>query len=176
MADALPVSEVATELGTSRQTVLNLLHEGTLKGTKGQGGVWRVQRKSVDRFLGMHGQLNGRRRRKSAFSALRDEVSQLRDQVADLANAPDGRQAVDLLKERDDLRAQLVALEDALAVMREASDLQRSADAERSEMIEALIAALARSERADALHRQALEALEGGLARSLVPGHPGTTG
>jgi hypothetical protein len=56
--------------------------------------------------------------------------------------------------------------------MREAADLQRRAEAERGEVVEHLLAAVAAAERADALRRQAVEALEDALARGTLPGHP----
>jgi excisionase family DNA binding protein len=173
MADALTVAETAEELGTSRQTILNLVHDGTLRGTQSPSGVWRVRRKSVDSFLAKYGRLNGGRRRKSASAVLQDEVRQLREQVAHLTNALGGQETAELMKERDDLRARVVGLEDALATIREAVELQRQADAERSQVIEDLLAALVSSERADSLRRQALQTLEDGLAGSVMPGHPG---
>jgi excisionase family DNA binding protein len=175
MADDLSVSEAATALGTSRQTVLNLIREGTLRATKSPKGVWRIRRKSVDAFLNAYGRLEGGRRRKSASAALEVEVGRLREQVAQLTAATDIRETAALLAERDELRARVVSLEDALARMREAAELQRQAEADRSTVIDQLLAAVAGSDRADGLRRQAVRALEDGLAAALMPAHPGAT-
>lgn len=104
-------------------------------------------------------------------ATLETEVRLLREELAQLTLVAGGQSAAKLGKERDDLRAQVVALEDALAAVREAADLQRRADAERAEMIDSLVAALDAASRADSLRRDALGALEDAVARGAVPGH-----
>lgn len=76
-------------------------------------------------------------------------------------------------RERDDLRSQMVALQDALARMRAVAELQRDVDRERAAMIEHLQAALAAGERADELRRSALAQLEDAVATAAIPGHLG---
>jgi excisionase family DNA binding protein len=170
MADVLTVTEAAAALGTSRQSILNFLQDRTLRGRKDQSGTWRIRQDSVDRFLGRYGRLNGGRRRRSALAALQEEVDRLRE-VGDVA--ADDRVSR-LLAERDDLRARVSTLEGSLASVREAAELQRRADAERARVVDELLVALGAAERADDLRRRALQALEDGLAASLVPGHPGS--
>jgi excisionase family DNA binding protein len=175
VADDLSASEAATVLGTSQQTIRNLAREGTLRGTQSRTGVWRIRRKSVDAFIHTYGRLDGGRRRKSPSAALEAEVRRLREEVAELMSASGVRETAALLVERDDLRAKVIGLEDALARMREAAELQRQAEVERSKVVDQLLAALGASDRADGLRRQALQTLEDGLASALMPGHPGTT-
>lgn len=176
VADKLTVSEAAIELGTSRQSILNFLRDGTLSGAKTSSGIWQIRRQSVDRFLEQYGRLKGGRRRKSAATLLDEEARGLRDQLevlTTLSGDGDGDAVPRLLAERDKLRAQVAVLEESLARLREASELQRRADAERARVVDALLSALGASERADALRRQAVEALEDGVAASLMPRHPG---
>jgi hypothetical protein len=177
VADELTVSGAAIEIGTSRQSILNFLRDGTLRGAKTPSGVWRVQRESVDRFLEQYGRLNGRRRRKSATTLLDEEASRLRVQLEQLMTlSGDGAAVPRLLAERDEQRAQIAALEESLASLREASESQRRADAERARVVDGLLSALRAAERADELRRHAVEQLEDGLAASLMPRHPGATG
>jgi excisionase family DNA binding protein len=175
MSDDLTVSEAAALLGTSGQTVRNLAREGTLRATQSPTGIWRIGRKSVDAFIGTYGRLDGGRRRKSASAALEAEARRLREQVAQLIDASGVRDTAALLVERDDLRARIIGLEDALARMRAAAELEREAEVERSTIVDQLLAALSAADRADGLRRQALQTLEDGLAGALMPGHPGTT-
>ena len=76
-------------------------------------------------------------------------------------------------RERDDLRSQMIALQDALARMRAVAELQRDVDRERAAMIEHLQAALSAGERADELRRSALAQLEDAVATAAIPGHLG---
>jgi hypothetical protein len=169
----MTVAEAAAALGTSTQTIRNFLGDRTLSGRRGPRNWWLVDRKSVAGYLKEHGRLDGGRRRRSATSALRTQVERLRREVDRLSGlvGSSGSDA-DVSRERDELRSRVVALEDNLAQMREAADLQRRAGAERGEVVEHLLAAVAAAERADALRRQAVEALEDALARGTLPGHP----
>lgn len=172
MADELTVSQAAKELGTSRQSILNFLSDGALHGKKSPRGVWQISRQSVDRFLKQFGRLDGGRRRKSATSALHEEVRRLRDQLQQVAAAAGGDAVPRLLAERDALRTRVAVLEESLARLREALELQRAVDTERAQVVESLVHALGAAERAEALRRQALESLEDGLAANLMPSHP----
>jgi excisionase family DNA binding protein len=173
MPDEMTPGEAAEALGTSTQTIRNLLGDGSLTGRRGPRNWWLVDRASVTAFLQTRGRLNGNRRRKSRAATLQAEIERLRSEVDRLASVTNtsGSGALAALKERDDLRAQVVALEDSLAQMREAADLQRHAEAERSELVQHLLGAVASADRADTLRRQATEALEAGLARATLPGH-----
>lgn len=169
----MTVGEAAEALGTSAQTIRNLLGDRTLTGRRSQRNWWIVDRCSVDAFLQTHGRLDGKRRRKSQAAALQIEIERLRSEVDRLA-AVAGASSGDLpgvSRERDDLRSRVVALEDSLAQMREAADLQRRAEIERSALVGHLLSAVASADRADALRRQAVEELEAALARAAIPGH-----
>lgn len=173
MADSLTVSEAARKLVTSDQTIRNLLHEGTLRGAKDQSGIWRIHARSVEGFLRSYGPLNGGRRRKSAFAALQNEAGQLRKDLALLTDAVGGQEVAQMIRERDDLRAQVVSVEHALSSMRTGAQLRCEAEERRSELIDHLLAAISASDRANRLSRQALQAYEDAIAGTAVPGHPG---
>lgn len=174
MSDEMTVSEAAQALGTSGQTIRTFLGDGTLTGRRGARNAWLVDRASVASFLRTRGRLNGQRRRKSRAAELEAEVNRLRAEVERLTEAVNARgSGAAALQERDTLRARVVELEDGLAQMRDAAELQRRAETERSELVEHLLAAVASADRADALRRQAVEKLEDALARARVPGHPG---
>jgi excisionase family DNA binding protein len=171
--DELSVKEVAALLNTSGQTVRSMLREGVLAGRQEpKSRRWRVRRSSVERFLTKHGPLDGGRRRKSRASLQALELVHLRAEVRRLTEALGGPEVTDVVRERDDLRVRLATLEDALARVREAAELQRSADRERAQMVEHLLGAVAHGERADALRRRALQVLEDGLAAGIVARPP----
>lgn len=173
MADDLTVNEAALLLETSRQTIRNLLQEGELKGRQEErSGTWRIRRSSVEGFLRTNGPLRGGRRRKSRAAIQQEELEHLREEVERLTEVIGGQGMQAVLRERDELRERLFAAEDVLARLRDAAELQRAADAERAQMVESLLAALASAERADDLRRQALQSLEDGVATTLVPGRP----
>jgi excisionase family DNA binding protein len=169
----MTTGEAAEALGTSTQTIRTFLGDGTLKGHQDQRKTWLVDRRSVDAFLESRGPLNGGRRCRSHKALLEEEVERLRTEVAQRHATADSTPAesASAISERDALRARVVVLEDTLAAMRDAADLQRQADAERSEVIKQLLAAVTSSERADALRGRAVEELEAALARTTVPGH-----
>lgn len=177
MPDDLTVQQTAQILRTSPQTVRNYLRQQVLRGRiDPRTKRWCVQSASVESFLSAYGPLDGGRRRKSAIALLEVKVEGLTAEVARLS-AVVGLEDPDIaaiVSERDELRARVVALEDALAKMRDAAELQRSADAERDETVRQLLAALQSANRAEGLGRQALKSLEEALAGSLVPGHAGS--
>jgi phage I-like protein len=78
-----------------------------------------------------------------------------------------------LQEDRDDLRAQVVTLSESLARGRTAADLHGRAETERAAVNEHLLAALAASERADELRRQAITELQEAVAASSRIGHAG---
>jgi excisionase family DNA binding protein len=180
MVDDLTVAEAAEALGTSVQTVRALLRKGELAGRqepRGTRHTWVTSRKGVDAFLSKNGRLDGRRRRRpSRVTQLEDKVDQLQQQVAHLSGTPASRtspEAARVAAERDNLRARVVALEEALAHTRHAAELQRRADEERAGLVEHLLAATVAAERTDALRREALAVLDKAVAEFSRPGHPG---
>jgi hypothetical protein len=78
--------------------------------------------------------------------------------------------------ELDDSRARNVALADALARTRAVADLQAQADAERTAVIEHLLAAGSAAERADKLRSSALTELGEATAAFSRAGHAGALG
>lgn len=160
MPDEISVSEAAERLATTGQTIRNYLRSGILQGRRGSDGrTLLVSRKSVESLLAQHGPLNGGRRRRARRST-----------GADGGDAAD-REA--LARERDDLLARVAWLEDALARLREASNLQRQADTQRAEVIDRLLSAMAAAERADELRRDAHAELEDAIASAAMPGNVG---
>lgn len=181
MADDLTVNEAAEALGTTAQTVRTLLRNGELAGRKqprGSRHTWIASRKAVDAFLSKHGRFDGERRKKpSRLAQLEQTVEQLQQQVARLGgtNSTDASNDTDPSAERDNLRARVVALEEALAHTRHAAELQRRADDQRAALVEHLLAATAAAERTDTLRREALAALDEAVAGFSRPGHLGLT-
>jgi excisionase family DNA binding protein len=154
VADEISVSEAAGLLETTGQTVRNYIHRGLLSARR-PGRRFRVDRSSVDALL-REGGLDSRRRRR-------------RSKVA--GPVPEGAEA--LARERDDLRARVVELQEAVLRLRSAADLQRQADAARGMEIERLLEALREAERSDELRRNAAAELEEALAGIALPAHPG---
>jgi len=170
----LSTSQAATMLGTTPPTIRALLAAGTLRGRavpRGQRWRWSIERLTVEAHLSEHGRYDENRvtRRVGRLQELEDEVAVLRELVRN------GRVDVgadeDVVRERDDLRAAVVSLEEVLARTRVAVELQRDADTERASIVEHLLAAVAAGERADALRRQAQTNLEEALASFTAPGH-----
>jgi excisionase family DNA binding protein len=168
----MTVTEAAQALKTSTQTIRNFLGNGTLTGRRGPKKWWLIDRESVDALLRERGHLNGGRRRRSALAILTAEVERLRtevDRLSNLAGATSSTEG-DAARERDELRARVVTLEDNIAQMRDAAELQRRAEAERANVVDQLLNAVAAAERADGLRREAVETLEAALSRSILPG------
>jgi excisionase family DNA binding protein len=177
MPDELSTKDAAALLTTTVPTVLGLIEDGELTGRKeprGQRFRWRISRASVEASVKEHGtfprQTDGRT---SRLSRVEREIVALRTQIEDLAEArgPDRRPVG---RERDDLRARVVALTDALARTRSAADMRDRAEEERAAMVRNLGEAIAAGERADDLRRAALRELEEAVAAAGQPGHPGS--
>jgi hypothetical protein len=153
----------------------SLIRKKRLKARKLQQGkrfLWLVDEESLERYAREHRRLTRRRRRRgSRLQAIEAELASLR-RVLDDADLTEGT-SLAIARERDDLRAEVITLREALARTRDVAELQRDADAERATVIEHLTAAAAASERADALRRRAVHELEGALATALGPGHAG---
>lgn len=153
MADEISVSEAAKLLEMSGQTVRNYIRQGLLRARRPGARAFLVDRSSVEALL-RERPLPGRRRRRQ------------------VATVPaDG--AEELARERDDLRARVVELQEAVLRFRAAADLQRRADAERDTEVEHLMEALRAAERAGELQRCAAAELEEAIAGMALPGHPG---
>lgn len=155
MADEISVSEAAKLLETSGQTVRNYIRQGLLSARRPGARAFLVDRSSVEAFL-RDRPLSGRRLRQAATVP------------ADSAE--------ELARERDDLRARVVELQEAVLRLRAATDLQRQADAERATEVERLMEALRAADRAGELHRRAAAELEEAVAGMALPGHPGEMG
>jgi excisionase family DNA binding protein len=154
VADEISVTEAAGLLGTSGQTVRNYIRRGLLSARR-PGGHFLVDRASVEALLRHGGLAPGGRRRRSTVAG----------------PVPNGAEA--LTRERDDLRARVVELQEAVLRLRSAADLQRKADAARATEIERLLEALRAAERTDELRRRAAAELEEALAGIALPGHAG---
>jgi excisionase family DNA binding protein len=157
VADEISVSEAALVLGTSGQTVRNYIRRGLLSARRPGARAFLVDRSSVEALL--HEDVWPGRRRGPHESAVPTLV---------------GVEAV--ARERDDLRARVVELREAVLRIHAAAELQRQADAERTEEIEHLIDALRAGERASELRRRAAAELEETIASFALPGHPGEAG
>jgi chromosome segregation ATPase len=176
MADSVTTGEAARQLGTTPPTVRSLLARGLLVGKQERRGSrfqWWVDAASVNAYLHEHGAFR-RQRRESRIDRLEAELDALRATVdSQGSSGPPKNQDTATERERDDLRAAVVALRDALAYAHSVAELQREAEAERASMVEHLQAAVAAGERADALRRRALTELEQALAGASIPGHLG---
>src|SRR5579862_4702779 len=165
MPDVMTVAEAANALGTSQQTVRTLLRTGELPGRRmprGTRHVWTVSAKGVAAFLSQYGRLDGRRRPRSRIARLEASVAQLLAGAAVVQR--DERPAEVVRGERDALRAQVVALQEAFVHVRHAADLQRHADGERAVLVKHLLAATSAAERTDEFRRQAAAALDEAVA------------
>jgi excisionase family DNA binding protein len=172
-------SQAAQMLGTSKPTVTTLIAKGILQAsrqTRGKLSIWHIDESSVQRWLGEHGRYDEHNHeRRSRLARLEVEVLELRNEVRTRLSAnraaPDPSPIEAAARERDDLRARMVSLEDALGRAHLVAELQRDADRERAAVIEHLLEAAAASERADGLRRQAITELEEAVAAFSRPGH-----
>ena len=153
MADEISVSEAAKLLETSGQTVRNYIRRGLLSARQPGARSFLVDRSSVEALL-RDCLVPGQRRRGRAAVV-----------------SPDGAEALE--RERDDLRARVVDLQESVLRLRAAADLQRQADSERATEVNRLLDALRAAERADELRSRAAAELEDALAAMALPGHPG---
>ncbi len=168
MADGMSAADAAATLGTTAVTVRKLCEQGRLAGTKEPWGDsrfrWVIDPKSVEK-LARKGGLRRPKRLDDRLAAVEADVAALKGGVV-----PSDQQ---IAVERDDLRARVVTLEEALVRMRAASELQREAADARANVVSHLLAAAAANESAEDLYRRALGELEEALASTTRPGHPG---
>lgn len=182
MAD-IQTGEAARRLGTSTQTVGKLIAQNKLKARQHYVGnkrfVWLVDETSIERHLREHGRYDKPKRRtlQGRVERIESELASLRDALktagVDADAKPLGATDPGVERERDELRAEVSTLRDALARTRDVAELQRLADTERASVIEHLTGAAAASERADAHRRRAMTELEEALAGAIGPRHPG---
>jgi excisionase family DNA binding protein len=153
--DEISVSEAAGLLGKSGQTVRNYIRRGLLSARRPGARSFLIDRSSVEALSRQGGPVTGPGGRRRTVAT----------------PVPDGAEA--LGRERDDLRARTVELQEAVLRLRTAADLQRQADAARATEIERLLEALRAAELADELRRRATAELEQALTGIAPPGHPG---
>ncbi len=176
MPDELSTKEAAALLKTTVPTVLRLIEHGELTGRQEPRGTkfrWRISRASVAASIKKNGTFPRKNDgRASRLSRVEREIVALRAEVEGLAESRDPDQRP-FGRERDDLRARVVALTDALARTLSAAEMRDRAEDERAVMVRHLGEAIAAGERADDLRRAALRELEEAVATAGQPGHPG---
>jgi excisionase family DNA binding protein len=174
-SDTMSTKEAALRLKISQPTVRSWLETGELRGftqLRGQQRVLRVESASVDSYLAKHGpRKRVRRASKARMAVMEKEIASIRALVE--AGMPTASGLDRLHEERDELRAKVVALTEALARSRTVEDLQGRAEAERAAVSEHLRAALAAADRADEMRRAAIAELEEAVAASSRTGHAG---
>lgn len=165
----LSTAQAATMLRASSPTVRSLIATGQLVARREERGsrfVWWIDGGSVRRLLEQRGPYKGPRRSKEArLEQLEMELRRLQTDIAGRPSEAGGTEVASL-------RVRVVDLEEALVRSRSAAEMQRQADAERAQVIQLLMDALAAAERADALRRAAISELEEGLAVFSRPGNP----
>lgn len=171
----LTSGEAGRRLGVTKPTVRALLERGKLRGVRqphGSRSYWQVEEESIAELLAIGGPSHRRTRRPSRLDRVEAELEVLRQTMASVSarETASGKVPSSAARERDELRVRVVNLEEALARMATASELQREADAARATVVEQLLAALTASEQADALRRRAVENLEEALATFRRPG------
>jgi excisionase family DNA binding protein len=174
---SLSTGKAAARLGVSKPTVRKLIETGRLKARREPRGGrfrWLVDEIDVHGFLSQHGPVRRRRRGQSRVAQLEADLAALRDMIEGVTGdrVPGGARSV-AEGERDDLRAEVVSLQEALMRSHAVADFQSQADHERSEVVTHLLAAAAAAERADAYRRRAISEYEEAVAAFARPGHPG---
>jgi excisionase family DNA binding protein len=176
VTDGVSTKETARRLGTTPPTVRALLENGELQAVKvprGSRFAWLVNELSIASYLAQNGQFTGGRRvHKSRIASLEHELAAVRAAIGRAA-APVDLELETLQRERDDLRATVVTLQDVVARARTVADLHQQADAARAKVIEHLIAAVSAGEQADALRRAAVAELEEAVAAASRARHLG---
>jgi excisionase family DNA binding protein len=178
MSDPATTGEAARRLGTSTPTVRALIEKGLLSATREQRGErfrWLIDDSSLQEYLDLHGRFDGHRRAGTGqLAAMEAELSVIRRAVAmGSREYPPEDPSVEVERERDHLRSEVVNLQEALVRMRSVADLQHEVDAARATAMEHLLAAVAAGEKADSLRRNALAELEEALATFSRPRHAG---
>lgn len=176
--DDVSTAEAARRLTTTPPTIRGLLASGELSGRKVARGTrfaWLIDEASVERYRRRHGPFSRRKRASSpTLLEVAAEVRALREAFERDPARLGGTASTQ--RERDDLRAKVVTLEDALARTRAAVDLQLRADAERATMVEHLLAAASAGERADSSRRAALAEFHEAAGAAAQAGHLGNLG
>ena len=163
----MTVPEAARLLGCTPPTVRKLVADGHLPAVETQRGTRTfrtLRRADVKRFLSTHGGFNQRGGRPAAVSdgeirALRDEVSALAQRVDDgAASSPD-------------MRAEVVALREAVQLQRAAVAELLEADDARAEGMRLLLEAMRSFETADGKRRKAASILDQVIGSLTIPGN-----
>src|SRR5438552_11475070 len=144
MTDEISVTEAARLLDTSTQTVRNYIRRGLLAARRPGVRSLAVDRSSAESLLRSRVLPAGRRQER-------------------------GAEADSLARERDDYRARVVELQEAVLRLRTAAELQRRADAERATEVDRLMEALGAAQRAGELQRRAALELEEAVATIAQP-------
>jgi excisionase family DNA binding protein len=179
MADGVSTTDAAERLGTTRPTIRSLLERGVLAGTQmprgGKRTAWIVDSDSLDEFVARHGRFDQKTQQRTGprLAKLEADVAALRAILSEASIGGPGFERDAIARERDDLRARVVTLEEALARSRTAAELQRRAEAARAQSVEHLLAAVAAGERADALRREALAEMDDAVAAASRVGYLG---
>src|SRR5438874_13289112 len=112
MAD-VGTNEAMRRLNTTAPTIRKLVDRSALKGRKEERGkrfVWRIDERSIDRYLKENGPFDRRQSAKLArLDQLEHEVTSLREAVSAVGIALPPPEAAARERERDDLRARVVA-------------------------------------------------------------------
>jgi excisionase family DNA binding protein len=154
---SLTAKDAATLLGTTKPTVGKLIEKGVLRAERRARGSlfqWVIDDDSVRAHLAQHGRYDKVRTQRLSMKDL-DERLDVLERGVSAHRRLDGSQESTDSRELRDARGRIVDLEEALTRSRISADLQRDADAARTDVITHLIAALAAAERADELRRRA---------------------
>jgi excisionase family DNA binding protein len=166
--ESLSVPQVAERLGCSGPTVRALLAAEELAGvraTRGTRNFWRVDGNEVARYLSEHGRFPSRRPSM--------DTREIQEQLDDLASRVDVLESKGPSTDIDGLRAEVVALRDALHLQRQVTALMREADGARAAVVTLLVDAVKASETADEKRRQVIaitDSIAGALSLPRSPG------
>ncbi len=169
--------QAAIRLGITKPTVRKLIVEGRLgavREPRGRRFRWMIDENEVRRFLSTQGPVGRRPARQSRLDRVEEELASIRSLVPAVpAGASGAVSATSVERERDDLRAEVVRLREALTRVQATAELNQQADRERAEVIRHLFEAAAAWERVDDLRRKAISEYEETVAAMYRPGHPG---
>src|SRR2546430_791972 len=138
---ALTTGKAAARLGVSKPTVRAWIGDGLVRARRekrGQGFRWLIDEEEIARpdvrtLVG-----RAPRRRPSRLAQLESDVASLQEalRTAGPPAVPSESPPGELQRERDDLRAKVVGLEETIVRLRAAAEMQGDADAHRSTVIE----------------------------------------
>lgn len=174
----VPTVEAARRLGLSKPTVRSLIEQGRLTAIRVERGTrfgWSVEIVSLEALVAARLATGQRARVPSRMDRLEEKLDDLANAFGRFAStetrSPSDHHVV--ARERDDLRAEVSNLQEALARTRSANAQQREADDARAAAFQLLLQAIAANERADELRRIATTEMEEAMAGFSQPGHVG---